>query len=939
MSGERTNLKTGLVIVILLGFCAIVYGDVIYVDASRPPGGDGQSWGTAYKYLQDGLIAATNGDEIWVAEGIYKPDQGGGQTAGNRNATFQLKNGVKIYGGFAPDDNPPIEKLQERNWKDCKTILSGDLQGDDGPASREDYEENSYHVVTSIGTDTTAMLDGFTIQSGNADGESPDNSGGGMYCSDGGATIYNCIILLNMAEQNGGGIYSSNSNLIMVRCTLQLNWAFTQEGRGNGNGMYNDGGTQQLINCKFMANAACLGYGGAIYNNDCEQTLTNCLMTDNGAWLGGGAVCCASSCKLTMVNCTTWNNWADIEGAGLAAIASIEEEKSTILVRNCILWDYDFATEIHNNGDISDIDIIYSDVRKGGWPGVGNIDEAPMFTSDGLLKLRCWANERNKDDWSPCLDAASNKQVPFDVLDIDGLPFPPWGDGDTQERTFLDLDDTPRFQCATETRPQPGEEDPPTYSAPRIVDMGAYEAPERIPPPNIPIPDGDHGGTTKYVDGAVAYTGDGTSWFNPLKYLQDALEEDDNDANHFQIIMVAQGTYPADTNSVHPSGTGNRKASFKLKKGTRLHGGYAGYWASGGSVDPNRRNVKRYKTFLSGDLDGNDTGGCNDPSRNENSYHIVDGNWTNASAILDGFTIIGGNADGNTGEDRKGGGIYNMLGSPTVTNCTFVGNSAKSMGGGMYNFNGSDPTVTNCILSGNSADSRGGGMSNSYYSSPTVTNCTLAGNSADVNNAGIYCFNSGSITLSNSILWGNYVGGNYGEYAQIYSPNSVTVSYCCVQGWTGTICDSPGNIDKDPLFVNSNLVDPNNDFRLKSMAGHWSPDQNDWVTDGYTSPCIDAGNPGYPLDDEPNDANNLRINMGAYGGTVEASRSPANWSLLADLTNDGTVDFNDLGVFVGCWLDNNRLVPADLNRIPPVNMVDYALLAQNWLEKTSWCGL
>lgn len=123
------------------------------------------------------------------------------------------------------------------------------------------------------------------------------------------------------------------------------------------------------------------------------------------------------------------------------------------------------------------------------------------------------------------------------------------------------------------------------------------------------------------------------------------------------------------------------------------------------------------------------------------------------------------------------------------------------------------------------------------------------------------------------------------------------------------------------------------------MAGHWSPDQNDWVIDGYTSPCIDAGNPGYPLDDEPNDANNLRINMGAYGGTAEASRSPGNWSLLADLTNDGIVDFNDLGVFVGCWLDNNRLVNADLNRTSPVNMVDYALLAQDWLEKTSWCGL
>jgi hypothetical protein len=84
--GGRTNLKTGLVIIILLGFCAIASGKIIYVDAGRPAGGNGQSWGTAYKYLQDGLTAAASGDEIWVAQGTYKPDQGTRQTPGDRTA-------------------------------------------------------------------------------------------------------------------------------------------------------------------------------------------------------------------------------------------------------------------------------------------------------------------------------------------------------------------------------------------------------------------------------------------------------------------------------------------------------------------------------------------------------------------------------------------------------------------------------------------------------------------------------------------------------------------------------------------------------------------------------------------------------------------------------------------------------------------------------------
>ena len=85
--------------------------------------------------------------------------------------------------------------------------------------------------------------------------------------------------------------------------------------------------------------------------------------------------------------------------------------------------------------------------------------------------------------------------------------------------------------------------------------------------------------------------------------------------------------------------------------------------------------------------------------------------------------------------------------------------------------------------------------------------------------------------------------------------------------------------------------------------------------------------------------NNLRINIGAYGGTAEASKSPANWSLLADLTNDGIADFEDLATFIDYWLDSSWLIPANLDRIPPVNMIDYTLFAQDWLEKTVWCGL
>ena len=104
--------------------------------------------------------------------------------------------------------------------------------------------------------------------------------------------------------------------------------------------------------------------------------------------------------------------------------------------------------------------------------------------------------------------------------------------------------------------------------------------------------------------------------------------------------------------------------------------------------------------------------------------------------------------------------------------------------------------------------------------------------------------------------------------------------------------------------------------------------------DNVTSTCIDAGNPGCPLGDEPEDGNNVRINMGAYGGTVEASKTPANWRSIADLTNDWVVDFDDLGVFVGYWLDEGECIPSDLNRSQFVNFFDFAIFAEYWFEGT-----
>ena len=167
----------------------------------------------------------------------------------------------------------------------------------------------------------------------------------------------------------------------------------------------------------------------------------------------------------------------------------------------------------------------------------------------------------------------------------------------------------------------------------------------------------------------------------------------------------------------------------------------------------------------------------------------------------------------------------------------------------------------------------------------TVTNCTFTGNSAPSGNS--LAFNSraqrgrSAVGLIDCIIWDN------GKVIWNNDRSSIVISYSNVRGgWPGE-----GNIDADPFFAelgywadadDPNVVvesnDPNavwidGDYHLKSQAGRWSPNSQTWVLDDVTSPCIDVGDPMSAVGLEPL-PNGDRINMGAYGGTSEASKSP-----------------------------------------------------------------
>jgi beta propeller repeat protein len=209
---------------------------------------------------------------------------------------------------------------------------------------------------------------------------------------------------------------------------------------------------------------------------------------------------------------------------------------------------------------------------------------------------------------------------------------------------------------------------------------------------------------------------------------------------------------------------------------------------------------------------------------------------------------------------------------PTIAHSRITGNGAAGISmatagtGRIVNRNAA--TISNCVIAGN----RGQGI---HGDNPEISNCTIVENRQE----GIHAY---APKVVNSILWLN---GADVDNTQIRGARATAaISYCDVEGgWPGE-----GNLDADPLFVAlgswAGAAWTPGDYHLRSAGWRWDAGQGLWVSDDVTSPVIDAGDPASVLFDEPLTAPqdpggpiiNQRINMGAYGGTAEASLASAS---------------------------------------------------------------
>jgi len=578
-----------------------------------------------------------------------------------------------------------------------------------------------------------------------------------------------------------------------------------------GIALHNNGVSPTITNCRFEHNAAPAS-GGAIYNNNSSPVIRNCSFIGNSAQTKGGAVYNLAGSPL-LENCTIFGNSAAYGGA----IAN--SSGAAPVLRSCILWGNSASQAcptIHD--DRSTTDVSYSCVQ-GGFEGAGNIDAEPLFvdSAGGDYHLMSMVGRRSDGGWvtdpvtSPCIDA-----------------------GD------------PTSDCSNEPAPNGGR-----------INMGAYG--------NTPEASKSVVHLIVYVDRNAIGANTGRSWIDAFTDLQEGLDAAEAMGKE---VWVAADIY-------RPTAGGDRNASFELRSGVTVYGGFAGV-----ETGRNQRDPQANETVLSGDI------GLHGES-DDNSYHVVKGA---DEAVLDGFVIRDGHANGPWGTMKRfggglfnsdaspalvacrfennfasdGGAVYNRSSSPSFTGCRFEGNKAGSYGGGISNYGNCAPVMINCVFNGNMAGGDGtrylGGAIYSNAAFPQITNCTFYGNSAKYGGA-LASRGGAAPAVKNCILWENT--GAMGAPAVYDDGANTVVTYSCVQGGVA----GTGNIDSDPLFASPE----DGWFYLKSAAGRWAPGY--WYSDSQTSPCIDAGDAASDFSQEPV-PNGSRANMGAYGNTALASKSP-----------------------------------------------------------------
>ena len=685
----------------------------IRVDADTA-GGDGTSWSDAYASLQAALGVANSNDELWIAEGVYKPD--------NEGDSFTItgtKNGIALYGGFEGTESD----RSAREPKQHRTILSGDLNGDDTDPDNDDIieeasdiqgDDNAHHVLFLDGTtggiiSLSTRLDGLTVTAGQVDGSGREEDGGGLYCNGQGSgndcspTLDNVQFSGNEAAKgSGGALYNNGSNSGASSPVIPSATFTGNESKFTGGAIFNDGqdGTSSptirkstfvgnkvrfsgggaiynngsggvsnptIVGAAFIGNTVGSGKGGAIYNDgggsgsESSPTIINAVFTGNRAESnGGGAVFndgTSGTSSPTLINATFAGN-ESVAGRGGAIASEGGFGTSNPVIKNTILWGSradSGGDEIQNTDASSTLahTIIEGGVNGPGVGGNANSDNGGNLDRDPLFE---YAPLPRGDDRTFATDDDGLHVTPGSPA-IGAGDNTPFQAGNVAENVSTDITGASRLDGT--------------------VDIGAYEG-------------GRDQERTIFVDPTASGAADGTSWADADTTLQDTASIASGPFSYATgngEVRIAEGVYTPQKADTSFTLTGGRD-------GLEVFGGYP---SGGGDRDP-----AAHRTVLSGDVGGDDNDpdgdGVNEDAsgiQGANSQHFLFLDGTTSSGPITRATRINGVVV-TAGQGSRGGGLYCQADaslavvsptkcSPTLTRMVFSGNVVTDDGGALYN--------------------------------------------------------------------------------------------------------------------------------------------------------------------------------------------------------------------------------------------------------------
>ena len=777
----------GLLVLICFLFSISSYGKKYYVVGSQSNNsGDGLSWATAKKSVQDALNLAVSGDSVWVAAGTYHPTMdplGSSTPTDSRNKSFFLRAGIKLYGGFAGTEKLLSDRITGVNI----TTLSGDIAN-----TPSDNSDDCYHVIIAYSNNSPwiapeSIIDGIKIINSNANGntsirllatsttntdEINQELGAGIFSLNCCLKINKCLISGNAAAVNGGGIYFTGQQTNTVsNCIIDLNSA----NGGAGGGIYINGSNTVIYNNVIAVNTARTGGGIATYDKSNNTIAFNTFYGNTN----GGALH-SNNC----INTISYNIfWANVDGGSSTSPGSDYKELNS-----------DLSVFTGNSMQLSSSSYTASGQSQLD-PGSGNnifandpkFSDASNYLSNGFALKATSPCKRMRDIGIKNL----SKIFMTDIL------------GNTRREDQQSV--------------------------------GAYEYVETE---NI-----------RYVDATLSTSGNGTSWALAYKTLDEALKAAFLDATITRINVTGGLFYPThkpyNNNGTEMTTTDVADKTFHIRDGLSIYGGYPK--AGIGTRIPGTSRLEGNNTYHvivaagGANASGVTIDGFTIADGHANGEGSINVNGLDISrsvaggiVLNNGSNVISNNLISDNSSTDMNGAIFIYKGNCSIYGNKIYSNESEGDGGaiGIISKGGLCNIYANMI--GYNSTERNGSAISAMDGVVIVSNNTIIGNKSGDSRAGAaYCRTN--MIFNNNVFWLNSLNnissavgadfligyGGSGTFNNNLLQLSSAASY--VPAASGSITSnfqslgSAGNLyNVDPQF--ENIVDPYN-YGLRLNTG------------------------------------------------------------------------------------------------------------------------